>query len=106
MRSFFRTNRATCWDWLLRVRLLLIRISAAIGQHAVVVHHAHHLLNDMVTTNKQHLPSFEQVVRYAATALCHLRCPEAILGLHAWCKNVTGKRAVWIKAMAEKAAAR
>ena len=44
VRAFFRTNRSTCVEWLLRVRLLLIQIAEAAGQHATVLHHAYLLL--------------------------------------------------------------
>jgi hypothetical protein len=60
----------------------------------------------MHNNGKYHVAEFERTLGYAVTALCHLRCPQAILGLHAWCKNVAGLKLAWIKAAAEKASAR
>ena len=39
----------------------------------------------------------------AVQALCQLHCPEAILGLYAWCRDVTGTKMTWVKAAAEVA---
>jgi PI-3-kinase-related kinase SMG-1 len=50
VRAFFRTNRVTCVEWVLRVRLLLVGIAQAAGQHATVLHHAYLLLQVSHTT--------------------------------------------------------
>ena len=42
----------------------------------------------------------------AVQALSHLHCPEAILGLYAWCRDVAGNKMTWVKAAAEVASGR
>ena len=42
----------------------------------------------------------------AVEALCQLRCPEAILGLYAWCREVTGVKMAWVKVAVEAASGR
>ena len=51
-------------------------------------------------------PDFEHVVMQAVEALCELRCPEAILGLYTWCRDVTGIKMAWVKAAVEAASGR
>ena len=58
MKTFFRTNRSTCQEWLSRIRLCVMAVAAHAGQPAVVVRHAHELLNDLLdvdNTSVSHL---------------------------------------------------
>lgn len=48
VRTFFRTNRNTCLEWLARIRLCVMTIAAHAGMPAVVIRHAHEMLNDLV----------------------------------------------------------
>jgi hypothetical protein len=43
---------------------------------------------------------------YLVQALVLLKCPEAIQGLYAWCKEMVGQKLTWIKAAIEKASGR
>ena len=47
VRTFFRTNRSTCLEWLARIRLAVIVIAEQAGQSAVVVRQAWELMRDM-----------------------------------------------------------
>ena len=47
VRAFFRTNRATCQEWLHRVRLSLIVIALHSGHPATALRHAAQMLTDM-----------------------------------------------------------
>lgn len=49
---------------------------------------------------------FEQGVVYLVRALCDLECPEAVLGVYNWCRQIAGKKFAWVKAAAEKASKR
>lgn len=49
---------------------------------------------------------FEQGVVYLVRALCDLECPEAVLGVYNWCRQIAGKKFAWVKAAAEKASER
>ena len=54
-RTFFRTNRGTCQEWLMRVRLSVIVIALQCGQPALAVRHAFELLRDMKETNNMNV---------------------------------------------------
>lgn len=103
VRSFFRHNRATCHDWLQRNRLHVMRIAAHAHQPALVVRHAFDLLRDVINQNSSEL---EPVLLVTVRALVQLRCPEAILGLYAWCKDKVERKFTWMKSAAEMAAGR
>ena len=47
VRTFFRTNRSTCQEWLLRIRLCVMIIAEHCGESAVVVRQAWELMRDM-----------------------------------------------------------
>ena len=55
VRHFFRTNKGTCQEWLLRVRMNLIILGLYGGNPAMAVHHAFTLLQDMVDGNSTHV---------------------------------------------------
>lgn len=116
VRTFFRTNRATCLEWLARVRPRAVRLALRAGRPAEALRHAGALLlaaapssasasgsPASTSTGQQGLGA---VVRDAATALVQLGCPEAIWGLHAWAKEALGQRVPWLKAAAAHAAGR
>jgi hypothetical protein len=48
VKTFFRTNRNTCLEWLSRIRMCLMTVAAHAGMPAVVVRHAHELLSDLL----------------------------------------------------------
>lgn len=47
---------------------------------------------------------FEQTVLFLVKALVELKEGDAIMGLYNWCKELTGKKFLWIKALVDKAA--
>ena len=49
---------------------------------------------------------FERVLVLAVQSLVKLRCPEAIQGMYAWCKDVAGRKLHWMKGAIEAAAGR
>ena len=51
-RTFFRTNRGTCQEWLLRVRLHVVVMALHCGQPAMAYRHAAELLRDMKDSGK------------------------------------------------------
>ena len=73
------------------------------GCPAMAYRHAAELMRELRDQNKEHAPEFEAVLVHAAQALRQLRSAEALMGLYAWAKAVTGVRHTWIKAAAEAA---
>ena len=48
VKTFFRTNRNTCLEWLARIRMCIMTVAAHAGLPAVVVRHSHELLSDLL----------------------------------------------------------
>ena len=106
VRTFFRTNRSTCLEWLARVRLAVIVIAEQAGQTSLVVRQAWELMRDMKHSNATQTNEFEKVLVYLVRALVKLRCWEAIQGLYAWCKDTLNRKLQWMKSAVEMAAGR
>ncbi|XP_048245963.1 serine/threonine-protein kinase SMG1-like isoform X1 [Haliotis rufescens] len=103
VRTFFRTNRNTCQEWIARIRVCIIKMAVHAGMSAAAARHAYELLKDMVDADNTNVPEFEQGVVYLTQALCDLRSPECVMGVYNWCRDVAGRKFSWIKAVAEKA---
>ncbi|CAH1794898.1 unnamed protein product [Owenia fusiformis] len=103
VRTFFRTNRNTCQEWLTRVRMCIIAIASKCDQPTTVIRQAFELLNEMKVNNHTQGPEFERVVMRLVEALCKLRCPDAIQGIYIWCKDIIGRKMSWIKSAIDKA---
>ncbi|XP_078611831.1 serine/threonine-protein kinase SMG1-like isoform X2 [Branchiostoma floridae x Branchiostoma japonicum] len=106
VRTFFRTNRATCLEWLNRIRLSIMTIALHCGQPAAALRHGYELLWDMKDNNNTQGSEFEHAVVLVVQALSELRCPDAIVGMLAWCRDVIGRNMPWINAIKEQAGGR
>ncbi|XP_048758488.2 serine/threonine-protein kinase SMG1-like [Ostrea edulis] len=103
VRTFFRTNKGTCLEWLSRIRSSIIKIALHSGMPAMAVRQCHQLLQEMKENNTLQGFEFEQTVLFLVKALCELKQGDAIMGVYSWCKEQTGKKFLWIKALVEKA---
>ncbi|XP_077868684.1 serine/threonine-protein kinase SMG1-like [Saccoglossus kowalevskii] len=106
VKTFFRTNRATCQEWLTRIRLSAMTVAIHCGQPAVAVRHAFQLLQDMKNNNNTSGTEFEHAILIVVQAMCQLHSPEAIQGIQVWCKDIVGRNLPWIGAVAHQAAGR
>ncbi|KAH9498432.1 Serine/threonine-protein kinase smg1 [Bulinus truncatus] len=106
VKTFFRTNRNTCQEWLSRIRMALLTIATHCGMWAMAVRQAFELLRDMEDAGTTQNPVFEQALVYLVQALCELNAPKAIIGLYNVYKDSTGRSMAWILAAAEKASKR
>ncbi|XP_067130817.1 serine/threonine-protein kinase SMG1 [Centruroides vittatus] len=106
VRTFFRTNKATCLEWLTRVRMATLVVALQSGQLAMALRQGYQLLEEMTEAKNTQGLEFDQVLMYVVEALIGLRCPEAILGLYNWCKECHGRKFTWIKAAVDQAASR
>ncbi|CAL1541344.1 unnamed protein product [Lymnaea stagnalis] len=103
VKTFFRTNRNTCQEWLSRIRMALLTISTHCGMWAMAVRQAYELLRDLEDAGTTQSAVFEQALVYLVQALCELNAPESIVGLYQIFKDSTGRSMTWILAAAEKA---
>lgn len=106
VRTFFRTNKATCLEWLTRVRMATLVVSLQSGQLAMAVRQGYQLLEEMTEARNTQGVEFDHVLMYVVEALIGLRCPEAVLGLYNWCKECHNRKFTWIKAAVDQAASR
>ena len=51
VRTFFRTNKGTCLEWLSRIRSSVIKIALHSGMPAMAVRQCHQLLQEMKDNN-------------------------------------------------------
>ena len=51
VRTFFRTNKATCLEWLSRIRKMVAEVAIYSGLPALAVRHCHEILRDMKENN-------------------------------------------------------
>ncbi|XP_041362847.1 serine/threonine-protein kinase SMG1-like [Gigantopelta aegis] len=103
VRTFFRTNRNTCQEWLARIRMCVVKIAVQAGIYPVAVRHAFELLKEMHENDATQGPEFEQAVVLLVQSLTQLRSPESIMGIYNWCRDTAGHKLPWVKAAAEKA---
>nr|XP_053652652.1 serine/threonine-protein kinase SMG1-like [Cherax quadricarinatus] len=69
VRTFFRTNRQTCTEWLSRIRAAVIIVSLNCGRPEVAIRHSYKLLQELKDNNNTQGNDFERAVCYCARAL-------------------------------------
>ncbi|CAN8008397.1 unnamed protein product, partial [Ixodes pacificus] len=107
VRTFFRTNRATCLEWLTRVRPKAVKVALRAGRFAEALRHAWALGTPTSAWSPASAAvGFESVLLDVAKCLVALRCPEALTGLYAYSKSALGQRIPWLKAAAAHAGGR
>uniref|UniRef100_A0A6B0VG32 non-specific serine/threonine protein kinase n=1 Tax=Ixodes ricinus TaxID=34613 RepID=A0A6B0VG32_IXORI len=107
VRTFFRTNRATCLEWLTRVRPKAVKVALRAGRFAEALRHAWALGTPTSAWSPASAAvGFESVLLDVAKCLVALRCPEALTGLYAYSKSALGHRIPWLKAAAAHAGGR
>ncbi|GFQ70201.1 hypothetical protein TNCT_391641 [Trichonephila clavata] len=106
VRTFFRTNKSTCHEWLSRVRATALVVALNAGCPAAAVRHGFELLKEWKNNGNALNSEFENILYGIVKALIHLHCPEAILGLYVWCKENFSRKYTWIKVSVDCAAGR
>ncbi|XP_052759875.1 serine/threonine-protein kinase SMG1-like [Mya arenaria] len=105
VRTFFRTNKNTCLEWLSRIRMYVIVMALHAGMYTSVVRHASILMLELKDAENVQV-SDEICIHYLVQALCLLGEADSVQGVYTWCKDVLGKKMAWIKAAVEKASGR
>lgn len=90
----------------MRVRHPLTLVALNSQQPALAIRQASERLREMCEAGQTSSVEFEHMLMYMVNALVEMRCPEAVMGLYTWCKDILNKRLTWIKAMAELALGR
>ena len=98
---FFFTNKATCLDWLTRVRPSLIRIAFTAGQYSEAVRQAWFVLPGLVKRGELDSPASLGLLMVVCQALARLDAPHHLSGLYTWAKDKSGMKLKWIQAVIE-----
>ena len=98
---FFFTNKATCLDWLTRVRPSLIRIAFTAGQYSEAVRQAWFVLPGLVRRGELDTPASLGLLMVVCQALARLDAPHHLSGLYTWAKDKSGMKLKWIQAIIE-----
>ncbi|XP_055937546.1 serine/threonine-protein kinase SMG1-like isoform X2 [Argiope bruennichi] len=106
VRTFFRTNKSTCHEWLARVRSTAVVVALNAGCPAAAVRHGFELLKELKNNGNTMNADIESTLYGIVKALILLHSPEAILGLYIWCKENFNRKFTWIKASVDCAAGR
>ncbi|KAG8199800.1 hypothetical protein JTE90_000893 [Oedothorax gibbosus] len=104
VRTFFRTNKSTCLEWIGRVRSTAVIVALNSGSPAAALRHGFELLQELKNSGNTQGPELEGTLYAVVRALILLRCPEAMLGLYIWCKENLNRKYTWIKASVDCAA--
>ncbi|XP_011302537.1 serine/threonine-protein kinase SMG1 isoform X2 [Fopius arisanus] len=105
VRTFFHTNKSTCKEWLIRIRLALCVVSLHAGLATNALRNGQRLLEDLVDVKVTHRAEFERVTLCTAQALVILGETEALQGLYIYAKE-RERKFPWLKAAMEEAAGR
>lgn len=102
-KTFFRTNKATCGEWIGRNRMSIMLIGLKCGEPATVVRHGQELLREVIGSKKQNNNDLEFILILIVEALIQLGSSDAAMGYYIWAKQTLGLKYLWIKAAAEEA---
>ncbi|XP_054706809.1 serine/threonine-protein kinase SMG1-like [Uloborus diversus] len=104
VRTFFRTNKSTCHEWLSRVRSTTVVVALNAGCPAAVIRQGFEILQELNNNGNAQGSEFENILYAVTRALIQLQCPEGVLGLYIWCKENIGRKFNWMKASVDCAA--
>lgn len=62
MRTFFRTNKSTCHEWLSRVRSTAVTVSLNAGCYAAAVRHGFELLQELKNSGNTQVRNIRKVI--------------------------------------------
>ena len=116
VKTFFRTNKSSCQEWVHRNRVTLMIVSLGADNPHLTLWHGNEFLREFVAINnapstaskslaaqQQQNDHLELALILYVKALISVRAGAAVLGLYFWCKKALGKKFSWIRCLADKA---
>uniref|UniRef100_A0A182N0J1 PI3K/PI4K catalytic domain-containing protein n=1 Tax=Anopheles dirus TaxID=7168 RepID=A0A182N0J1_9DIPT len=103
-RTFFRVNHATCTEWFSRIRSSVDLIALHCMEPEMAIRYSEAVLRELVAARQTASPLFEHAVLALVRALLRNWESDALHGVYAWCRQVTGRTYTWITMAAEEAA--
>merc|ERR1719320_1713051 len=96
---FFYANKATCQDWLARIRSNLIKVAFNAGVYSEVVRQAWYVLPALVKRGELEQPASPVLVSMVCLSLARLDAPHHLTGLYTWAKDKSGTKLKWIPSL-------
>ena len=98
---FFYTNKATCQDWLARIRPNLIKVAFIAGQYSEAVRQAWFVLPAIAKRGELEHPANLSLTMIVCLSLARLDAPHHLTGLYTWAKEKSGTKLKWIQSIIE-----
>lgn len=96
---FFYTNKATCQDWLARIRSNLMRIAFSVGQYSEAVRQAWFILPSIVSRGELEQPANMALIMILCLSLAKLDAKDHLTGLYTYFKDKSGTKLKWIQSI-------
>ena len=96
---FFYTNKATCQDWLARIRPNLIKVAFIAGQYSEAVRQAWFVLPAIAKRGELEHPANLSLTMIVCLSLARLDAPHHLTGLYTWAKEKSGTKLTWIQSI-------
>lgn len=103
-RTFFRLNSTTCSDWFTRIGSAINLVALHCMLSEQVIRYSEGVLHGLCQSKKQHEVIFAHTLMSLTWALVRTGEANALYGLYAWSKQITGEKFQWIKFAADQTA--
>lgn len=103
VRTFFRTNRSTCIEWLNRIHGIVCVLASLSGCTEEAIRSGFLWLNYLKSCGSTQSVEFEYAIITVVDSLLQLQCHESIQGILEWSKKSVGRNFFWLSGAATKA---
>ena len=103
MRTFFRTNRNTCCEWLNRIQESTTKLANLCGFPEKALRNGFLWLQHLKNTSNTQGSAFENAVVTVVDSLIQLHCYQGVKGILDWARKEVGRDFFWLHAAIPKA---
>ncbi|XP_066926510.1 serine/threonine-protein kinase SMG1-like [Clytia hemisphaerica] len=103
VRTFFRTNRNTCCEWLNRIQESTTKLANLCGSPEKAIRNGFRWLQRLKNTGNTHGSEFENAVVTVVDSLIQLHCDQGVKGILDWARKEVGRDFYWLHAAIPKA---
>ena len=103
VRTFFRTNRNTCCEWLNRIQESTTKLANLCGSPEKAIRNGFRWLQRLKNTGNTHGSEFENAIVTVIDSLIQLHCDQGVKGILDWARKEVGRDFYWLHAAIPKA---
>lgn len=103
VRTFFRTNRSTCYEWLNRIQGSITILASLCGSPEKAIRTGFLWLQRLKNNGNTQGSEFEHAIVTVVDALTQLHCYECVHGVLEWSRKVVGRNFFWLNGAILKA---